>query len=544
MTPLRRVAVVARPVRGWLLLAAAAAAAAATANVLLMVAAPYLISRATIVTGFAALAITVTAVRGLAIARASLRYADRSVSHAATFRLLTQLRVWLYRSLVPLVPGAFRDGDLLTRLVSDVETLGGTVVRGVLPPVAAVAGALTGVVALTLISPGLGVGLAAALVIGGIGVPAVARRAARRPARDDVEARTRLQAEAADDVAGLAELIAFGASADLLMRLDDASSASVAARARLATVRGAAAGATAIVATLAALALLAVGVVEVSSGAVAGVVLAVIPLVTIAAFEGLGPLGDAVEALASGRAAAARTVEVIDAPPPVADPAVHGPVPATPDLALEGVRFRYAGAGWVLDGLDLDLPAGTRVGLTGPNGSGKSTTASLLLRFIEPGDGVYRVAGQPAAAYAGDAIRERIAVVPQDPYLFHGTLRDNLLVADADADDDRIRDALERAGLGRLLRRLPNGLDTPVGEDGMSLSGGERRRVAIGRLFLRDAPVVLLDEPTADLDGDTERAVLTAIEAHAEGRTLLVISHRPAPLELVERIVELPPPNR
>jgi ABC-type multidrug transport system fused ATPase/permease subunit len=282
-------------------------------------------------------------------------------------------------------------------------------------------------------------------------------------------------------------------------------------------------------------------VVEVGSGAVAGVVLAVIPLVTIAAFEGLGPLGDAVEALVSGRAAAGRIVEVIDAPPPVADPPGPGSVPATPDLALEHVRFRYAGgAGWVLDGLDLDLPAGTRVGLTGPNGSGKSTTASLLLRFMEPTDGVYRVAGRPAATYTGDAIRERIAVVPQDPYLFHGTLRDNLLVADADADDDLIHDALERAELGRLLHRLPNGLDTPVGEDGMSLSGGERRRVAIGRLFLRDAPVVLLDEPTADLDGDTERAVLAAIEAHAEGRTLLVISHRPAPLELAERVVELP----
>jgi thiol reductant ABC exporter CydC subunit len=505
-----------------------------------MVVAPYLISEATVATGFAAIAVTVTAVRALAIGRAALRYADRSISHAATFRVLTRLRVWLYRSLVPLVPGAHRDGDLLTRMVSDAETIGGTFARGVLPAVAAVAGALTAVVALGAISPPIGLGAAIALLLGGLAVPRWARAAARAPARDDVEARRRLQTEAADDLAGLAELVAFGAEDDLRTRLDGASSASARARSRLARVRGGAAGATAALAGLAALALLALGVTELRAGALAGVFLAAVPLATLAAFEGLTPVGDAIAELATGRAAAARTVEILDAPTPVADPTDPLPVPPHPGLELAGIGFAYPGGRPVLDGLDLALPRGARVGLAGPNGAGKSTTVSLLLRFLEPGGGAYLVDGTDARAYAAGDLRSRFAVVPQDPYLFHGTLRDNLLLADGDAGDDRIAHALGRAGLGGFLGRLPDGLDTPVGEDGWSLSGGERRRVAIARVFLRDAPIVVLDEPTADLDGDTERTVLAAIDEAVGDRTLLVISHRPAPLAIVDRVVELP----
>ena len=535
-----RFAGVVRPVRGALLVAAAAGMAAAVASVLLMVAAPYLISRATVVTGFAALAVTVTAVRALAIGRAVLRYLDRYTSHAATFRVMTAVRVWLFRALEPRVPGAYRSGDLLGRAVADIDTLGGMVVRGVLPPIAASAAAVAGVVALWMIAPVLGVGLAVGLVACGIIVPLMVRAMARRPAADDLDARAALHATAAEDVAGLAELVAFGRADDLGGRLTSASTASTVARGRLARVRAGGTAAVTLVAGGTAVALLWVAFGLHGDERVAGVLLAAVPLAAIATFEALLPLGDAFGELASGRAAATRTFEVIDAPIPVEEPDSTVPVPATPSLVLDGVRFRFApDTAWILDGLDLALAPGERLGLTGPNGAGKTTTLQLLLRFVAPVDGVYRIDDRDAGAYAADDVRARFAIVPQDPYLFNGTLRDNLLLADADADDDRIGAACERAQLGRLLGRLPDGLDTPVGEDGMRLSGGERRRLAVARVFLRDAPILLLDEPTADLDRATERDLLAEIDRFAQGRSLVMVSHRPAALDLVSRVQAL-----
>jgi len=532
---------VARPVRGALLVAAAAGMAAAVASVLLMVAAPYLISRATVVTGFAALAVTVTAVRTLAIGRAVLRYVDRYTSHAATFRVMTAVRVWIFRALEPRVPGAYRSGDLLGRAVADVDTLGGVIVRGVLPPLAAGAAGVAGVVALWVIAPALGVGLAVGLATCGIVVPLAVRAWARRPAAEDLGARAALHASAAEDVAGLAELVAFGRADDLGRRLTFASAASTVARRRLARVRAGGTSAVMVVAGSTAVALLWVAFGLHGDERVAGVLLAAVPLAALAAFEALVPLGDAFGELATGRAAAIRTFEVIDAPVPVAAAAAPVPVPDAPSLALESVRFRFASDdGWILDGLDLALAPGERLGLTGPNGAGKTTTLRLLLRFVGPVEGAYRVGDRDAAAYDADDVRARFAIVPQDPFLFNGTLRDNLLLADADAPDDRIRAACERAQLGRLLDRLPDGLDTPVGEDGMRLSGGERRRLAVARVFLRDVPILLLDEPTADLDPTTERDLLDEVDRHARGRSLVVVSHRPAALDLVSRVQVLP----
>jgi ABC-type multidrug transport system fused ATPase/permease subunit len=216
-------------------------------------------------------------------------------------------------------------------------------------------------------------------------------------------------------------------------------------------------------------------------------------------------------------------------------------VPGPPDVELRDVRFRYRSTGPpVLDGLSLRLPAGGRVGIAGPSGAGKTTVAGLLLRFWDPESGSVLLGGLDVRRCRGEDVRSRFGVVPQRIHLFNGTLRDNLLLADGDADDDRILDACERAVLGGFVRSLPAGLDTRVGEDGMELSGGERQRVALARVFLRGAPVLVLDEPTANLDAETERKVLRAVDAFTAGRSLLVISHRPAALRLAGRVIALP----
>ena len=541
--PLRRLVRLAAPVRGWLLLAGLASFGALAANIALMTAAPYLISKATLVTGFAALAVAVTAVRAFAIARAALRYSERYVAHLAALRVLTEIRVWLFRAIEPLAPGglrAFRSGDLLARTVVDVETLDAFFVRGLVPPAAAALAVAFACAILAAFEPTLAVVMFAFLAIGGVAVPLAARRLARRPSERSIAARAELHAGLASDLSGLADLVAFGQEGRLGGDLASSSRAIDRERRILSSIRGAGAAAGSILAGVAGLAVLALAIPAVPDGGIEGVFLASLPLVAFAAYEAVLPLGDAFREVELSRAAAARTFEIVDAPAPVPEPDEPLAPAAHPGLELRRVRFRYdERSPDVLDDVSLTLGPGERLGLTGPSGAGKTTIVGLLLRFWDAVSGEVLLDGVDVRRFRADDVRALIGVVPQQVYLFNGSLRDNLLVADGDADDGRILDACARAGLQEFLRSLPRGLDTLVGDDGLKLSGGERQRVAIARAVLKDAPILILDEATANLDAATEAEVVGRIDVFALNKTLLVISHRPVALELADRVVTL-----
>ena len=541
--PLRRLMRLATPVRGWVLLAALASFGALAANIALMTAAPYLISKATLVTGFAALALAVTAVRAFAIARAALRYSERYVVHLAALRVLTEIRVGLFRAIEPLAPGglrAFRSGDLLARTVADVDTLDAFFVRGLVPPVAAGLVVVFACAILAAFEPPLALVLFAFLAIGGVAVPLAARRLARRPSERSIAARAELHAGLASDLSGLADLTAFGQEGRLGKDLAGWSRAMDRERQTLSSIRGAGAGAGSILAGAAGLAVLVLAIPGVRDGGIEGVFLASVPLVAFAAYEAVLPLGDAFREVELSRAAAARTFEIVDAPAPVPEPAEPLAPLAHPRLELRHVRFRYdERSPDVLDDVSLTLGPGDRLGLTGPSGAGKTTIVGLLLRFWDAMSGEVLLDGVDVRRFRADDVRALIGVVPQQVYLFNGSLRDNLLVADGDADDMRILDACERAGLQAFLRSLPRGLGTLVGDDGLKLSGGERQRVAIARAFLKDAPILILDEATANLDPTMESEVVEQVGGFARGKTLLVISHRPAALELADRVMTL-----
>jgi thiol reductant ABC exporter CydC subunit len=542
-TSLRRLLRLARPVRGWVVLAMLASFGALAANIALMTAAPYLISRATLVTGFAALAVAVTAVRGFAIARAALRYSERYVVHLAALRVLTEIRVWLFRAIEPLAPGglgAFRSGDLLARTVADVDTLDAFFVRGLVPPAAAVLAVAFACAIVTVFEPVLGLVLLALLAVGGIAVPLSTRRRSRRPSERSIAARADLHAGLASDLSGLADLTAYGAEGRLGEDLGGWSRAMERERRTLASIRGAAAGAGSILAGVAGLAVLALAIPGVRDGDIEGVFLASLPLVAFAAFEAVQPLGDAFREVELSRAAATRAFELVDAPRPVPEPTEPLPPLAHPSIELRHVRFRYdERSPDVLDDLSFTLAPGDHLGLTGPSGAGKTTIVGLLLRFWDAASGDVVLDGVDIRSFQADDVRGVIGVVPQQVYLFNGTIRDNLLVADGEADDTGILDACERAGLEGFLRSLPDGLDTLVGDDGLKLSGGERQRVAIARALLKDAPILILDEATANLDAATEVEVVEQIDVFARGKTLLVISHRPAALALADRVMTL-----
>jgi ATP-binding cassette subfamily C protein CydC len=542
-SPLRRLLSLAAPVRWWVLLAVLASFGALAANVALMAAAPYLISKATLVTGFAALAVAVTAVRAFAIARAALRYSERYVAHLAALRVLTQIRVWLFRSIEPLAPGglrAFRGGDLLARTVADVDTLDAFFVRGIVPPAAAILTVVLACAILGAVAPLLGLVALAFLALVGLALPLAARRRARRPSEGLIRARADLHAGLAGDLAGLADLTAFGREDRLALDLGNHSRSMGREQHTLASIRGASAAAGSILAGLAGLTVLVIAIPAVRQGSIDGVFLASLPLVAFAAFEAIQPLGDAFREVELSRAAAVRTFEIADAPAPVPEPVHALPLPSHPSVELRHVRFRYdERSPLVLDDLNLSLRPGEWLGLTGPSGAGKTTIVGLLLRFVDAGSGTVLLDGVDVRRFGSEEVRSRIGVVPQQIYLFNGTLRDNLLVADGGADDTRIAQACDRAGLGPFVRSLPSGFDTLVGDDGLKLSGGERQRVAIARVFLKDAPILILDEATANLDAATESEVLANVRDFARGKTMMVISHRPAALELADRVITL-----
>jgi ATP-binding cassette subfamily C protein CydD len=260
-------------------------------------------------------------------------------------------------------------------------------------------------------------------------------------------------------------------------------------------------------------------------------------IITPEFFLPLRTLAQRYHAGAAGQAAAERLFAFLDEPaagpspaaqraPAAAAAAVH--IPRPPAIVFDRVTYAYPGrAVAAIEGLSLTVPAGARIAIVGPTGAGKSTIVGLLMRFLEPDAGTIRVGETELSTLDPAGWRSAVAWVPQSPHLFHGTVADNLRIARPDASQADLRAAVDLAALGDVIDGLPAGLETPVGEGGLRLSGGERQRLAIARALLRDAGVVVMDEPTAHLDPELEAAVDAAIDGLAGSRTVVVISHRP-----------------
>jgi len=251
-------------------------------------------------------------------------------------------------------------------------------------------------------------------------------------------------------------------------------------------------------------------------------------------------LGQNYHASAEGMAAADQVFEVLERPLPEGGERTELPDPSRTGLVVEGLCVSYPGRPEpALDGLNLRVAPGEVVALVGPSGCGKSTLLKVLLGFVRPREGTVRIGSVELGDLDADAWRAQVAWVPQRPHLFAGSLADNIALGRPDASDDQLRQAVNDAGLATLVARLPEGIDTILGEDGAGLSAGERQRVALARAFLRDVPLLLLDEPTANLDGETEDQVLAAVRRLVRGRTALVVAHRPALAAMADRVITM-----
>jgi thiol reductant ABC exporter CydC subunit len=560
--PLLRVLALAGP-RRWRLLAAAAAGAAATGcGVALLAVSGFLLARASQHPAIVAISVAVVAVRGLSVGRAVFRYLERLGTHDVAFRVLAQLRVAVYRRLERLAPAGlaeFRSGDLLARLISDVDAIQDLFIRGLAPPLAAAlagAGAVTAV--LLILAPAAGL-LAAGLLAAGVAVPWLAARAARRAAQRTAAARGRLTGAVTDALAGAAELHAFGADAAALARAADADAELTRLARRTATAGGLGTGLTALAAGATLWAVLLLGVAVTGDGRLGRVPLAVITLTALAAFEAVNTLPAAAIQLGQSGGAARRVTAVLDAPDPVTEPARPAALAGTGlagtglagtglragapvSVQLRGVAVAYrAGGPLALGGIDLALAPGRRVALLGPAGAGKSTVAAVLLRFVEVSAGKATFNGVDLSCLRGDDVRSVVGGLVQDAHIFDSTIRANLLIGAPGATDDELAEAAGRVRLLDWIMSLPAGLDTPVGARGARLSGGQRQRLALARALLADPAVLILDEPTAHLDPGTRAelaADLLAVAADSERSTLL-ITHDLAGLDQVDEIVVL-----
>lgn len=535
-----------RPYAGWVALSVLTGTAAVAAGIGLMGTSAFLIARAAQQPSISVLQVAIVGVRFFGLSRAVLRYLERLVSHSVNFRLLAQLRVWFYRAVEPLAPARLvdaRSGDLLSRAVSDIDTLENFYVRAVAPPFTALLVTLGVSLFVGRYHPALAALLLAALLLVGVGLPLLAHLLSRAPGQASVAQRASLNAYLVEQVQGAADLAAFGQTEAHLQRALAAGRNLRASQAVLGRVGALANALSVLVSGLAVWGVLAVGV-PFTGQRFDGISLAVLVLVVMASFEAVNPLAAAAQQLPSSLAAANRLFQLADEPPAVAAPPAPAASPAASDIRIRGLWFGYRqGEGPVLQDISIDLPPGRHVALVGPSGAGKTTLLHLLLRFWDFSQGEIMMDGRDIREYDPDAVRRHMVMIGQSTYLFAGSLRQNLLLACPQAAPEDLADAVQGAQLTDVIERLPQGLDTWLGERGVLLSGGERQRVALARALLRlnsqPGGILLLDEPSVHLDVENEARFWAALRPAARGRSMLLVTHRLAGLENMDEIVLL-----
>jgi ATP-binding cassette subfamily C protein CydC len=467
-------------------------------------------------------------VRGFSFIRILSRYFEKLVGHNATLTLLSDLRRWLFGALFPRLPltdRSLRHGDLVTRMTADIDALDTIFLIAIGPFLAALVlgGAVSAV--LFAILPD-----AAWIYLGTIAtsvliIPAILARATKTLGSEAVEAAATLRAHVLDAIAGHDDLVAFGQAGFVATRFDTASKTLARLRNRQGLATSIAAAAVQTVTGLALLAIVLVGLNAVQSGTLGGPVLAGLVFAALGSFEATAVIVRSIGKLGAALASADRLHQIATAPIAISDPARPVPCPTAGAIAFETVIFAYPDAEPVLVNLSLAIAPGEHVAISGPSGAGKSSLLHLMLRLYDPQSGAIRIDGIDIRDIAQADLHAHVALLSQDSPVFLDTVRNNLLIANPHATDAELYAALGKSRLESTIRALPRGLDTIVGETGTTLSAGQARRLCLARTLLAPAGIVLLDEPTAGLDRETELALVADFPNALAGRTVLLATH-------------------
>jgi thiol reductant ABC exporter CydC subunit len=502
----------------------------------------WLISTAAQMPPVLTLTVAAVMVRFLALSRAIFRYGERLVGHDAAFRGLTGLRQVVYTNLERLAPtglAVFGRGDLLTRLVADVDAALDLPLRVVLPWLQAILVAAATVAFLLVLLPVSGVVIGILAVAALALTPWLVARTARASEDRMAPAKARMSSAVVRALDATPEITAFGAAPSAAARVSGLDDELTRLNSRESFALGLGGGIGILLQGIAVTAALAVAIPAVGDGRIEPVWLAVVALLPLALFDVLSGLPASALAYQRLRGSAVRIREVEMAASPVQEPD-HPVVIPSPfaGLLLEDVSARWTAGTAAIKGIHLQVRPGDRVAIVGPSGSGKSTLAAVLMGFL-PYAGSVRLSGVQVRDADGDDLRSRIGMLTQQAHIFDTSIADNVRIGDPSATDEEVGAALDQAQLGGWIEELPMGADTTVGSFGVAVSGGERQRIALARILLARRDVVILDEPTEHLDGPTADALGAAMMAALRDVTVVVITHRLVGLEGVDRIVEL-----
>lgn len=481
-------------------------------------------------------------VRGLAIGRTLFRYFEKLVTHDATFRILAKLRVQVFEKIIPLSPAVlnrYRNSDLLNRLVSDVDTLDSLYLRLIAPFITAIFVILAMCIGLSFINVPLALGLGASLLLLVFVIPTVFYQLGKKFGDKLVHSRALYRTQFLEFIQAQAELLLFNAEDKLKDNMAKTEANWQADQQKEANLSG---FSTAL--SLFLNGLIIAAMLWFSSQAEFGndeyrmAFIALFTFAALASFEILMPLGSAFLHIGQVIASAERVTDIIEQQPLVVfNGKTEFDQNATTLIEAKDLSFTYPERqNRALDNLNLTIQKGKKVAILGKTGSGKSTLLQLLVRNYDANQGELFLAGKPIADYTEDTLRSQFCFLTQRVHVFSDTLRQNLQFASAvNIPDEKMIEVLNQVGLGKLLEQ-EQGLDIWLGDGGRPLSGGEQRRLGLARILLNDAPILLLDEPTEGLDRETERQILRLILAHAENKTLIMVTHR---LTAIEQFDEL-----
>ncbi len=539
-----RVIKLAADYKWWMALAALMGFFTVGSGIGLMMTSAYLIARAALHPSISELQVAIVGVRFFGISRGVFRYLERYISHEVTFRLLAKFRVWFYRALEPLAPARlihYRSGDVLHRVVADVENLEHIYVRVIAPPLVAL---LTSLLMWFLLGS---YGITFALMLTGffwlgiLVVPLAIRQLSKPAGEEMVAIQTRLNELAVDSLQGMADMIVYNLAQRHFQEFTRLNRRLTKLQQRMSIINGLHEALIGLLMNLSVFFILREAVPHVNDGTLSGIALSVLSIGTMAAFETVLPMPLAAQFLDSSLKSARRLFDITDARPAVQDPpAPHPYLPADFSIRVDNLSFAYSPSQEpVLRDIHLHLPERGKLAIVGASGAGKTTLINLLVRFRDYREGSIRLGGVELRNLPQEQVRDYISVVSQQTHLFNGTVRENLLLAQPDANDEALWNALHHAGLADTIRRLPEQLHTWIGEQGLHLSGGERQRLAIARALLKNSPIIIYDEPTANLDALSERDIMQTIVSQSAFKTTLVITHRLIGLDAMDEIVVL-----
>ena len=482
-------------------------------------------------------------IRALAIMRTLGRYAERLVTHEATFRVLAQIRSWFFQQLIPLVPGRLalmRSGDLLSRMTADIDALDALYLRLVAPVFVAILGVTAVTIVLATYAPIISIANGLILLVAAVYVPWLFNRLGNEGAERITVLMANYKIRQVDTLQGFADLLVNQAYERYSVFLQQFSDRMIHTQRQNNHLTGISSALTFLLSQISFTVVLILAGLLYTENQLTGSEVALVVFCVLASFELVTPLPQALQMLAKTQKSAQRIRQVAKLKPTITEPQQILLLPQSYDLQLSDVCFRYSDQqDWVLKNINVQIPLGTKLAIVGASGSGKTTLLHLIMHYFDPEIGQVALAGYSLSQYGSEPLMTCFGVLSQRSQLFATTIKENLLIAKPDATAKELDAAIKAAGLEKFISYLPEGLNTWVGESGVKVSGGEARRIALARLYLKDAPILILDEPTEGLDSETERDVFQALSVFATQKTIIMVTHRAAGLSLVDKVYRM-----